>query len=108
MPSGNIDELMDLRETWKTEAQKAAKVENSAEMVELKEKVEKLERDLAEKTKSDLETKSKLETTLNNHDELKEKLNSEIKVGLLDLAIVIIARGRHSVLVSRPNPEIRD
>ena len=77
LPTGDIDELMDLRETWKTEIQKA---ESESQLAALKEKLKILENDLAEKTQSDLDTRSKLETALKNHDSLKDKLNAEIKV----------------------------
>ena len=77
MPTGDIDELMDLRETWKTEIQKA---ESETQLAALNEKLKILENDLAEKTQSDIDTRSKLETTLKNHDSLKDKLNAEIKV----------------------------
>ena len=77
MPTGDIDELMDLRETWKTEIQKA---ESESQLATLNEKLKILENDLAEKTQSDLDTRSKLETALKNHDALKDKLNAEIKV----------------------------
>ena len=68
---------MDLRETWKTEIQKA---ESESQLAALNEKLKILENDLAEKTQSDLDTRSKLETALKNHDSLKDKLNAEIKV----------------------------
>merc|ERR1711937_1015616 len=59
LPTGDIDELMALRETWKTEIQKA---ESESQLAALNEKLKILENDLAEKTQSDLDTRSKLET----------------------------------------------
>ena len=63
LPTENIDDLMVLRDTWKTEEEKENIKEQKETVARLMQKVEELENSLNEKTKEADSFKSKFEET---------------------------------------------
>ena len=77
LPSGGIDELMDLRETWVKSEDKA---ENEQVLKKLNDKIAELESAIAERNAEDEEMKKKLEVALKINEEMKVQLSTTIKV----------------------------
>merc|ERR1712130_472148 len=76
LPSGGIDELMDLRETWVKSEDKA---ENEQLVKKLNDKIADLENAIVARNAEDEDMKKKLEVALKINEEMKEQLSTTIK-----------------------------